>query len=316
MTRWFVKDLAKLTHISVQTLHHYDRIALLKPSDRLSNGYRVYTEKDLSKLQQIIALKYFGFELKQVKSLISRSVDLKDQLQVQSRFLEEKASTLKSASETLKRIISEVGQEGSLPWETIIQLIEVFRMTQELEKTWAGKVLNKAELEEYASFEHGLKKRFSDAEKSAFEKGWSDIVHAVSQNLSVDPSSEIGFNLAKKCMDWVNGLYGKKHAQLRTAIWEKGYMKGQIDGDQSVPTAVVEWLDRAMDYYCRSRLYKILDSVRNESDVQPMGQWNELLDEMYGDAQSLKNEMMKAALSDDKVSSKARNWLKRNFLSK
>ncbi len=57
MTQWYVKELSKLTHISVQTLHHYDRIGLLKPSLRLANGYRVYSEKDLSKLQQIISLK-------------------------------------------------------------------------------------------------------------------------------------------------------------------------------------------------------------------------------------------------------------------
>ena len=47
MTQWYVKDLSKLTDVSVQTLHHYDRIDLLKPSVRLSNGYRVYSEKDL-----------------------------------------------------------------------------------------------------------------------------------------------------------------------------------------------------------------------------------------------------------------------------
>ena len=58
MTHWYVKDLSKLTGISVQTLHHYDRIELLKPSLRLSNGYRVYSEKDLLQLQQIIALKF------------------------------------------------------------------------------------------------------------------------------------------------------------------------------------------------------------------------------------------------------------------
>ncbi|HAT9096872.1 TPA: MerR family DNA-binding transcriptional regulator, partial [Legionella pneumophila subsp. pneumophila] len=60
MTQWFVKDLSQLTSVSVQTLHHYDRIGLLKPSLRLANGYRVYSEKDLLKLQQIIALKFFG----------------------------------------------------------------------------------------------------------------------------------------------------------------------------------------------------------------------------------------------------------------
>lgn len=74
MTQWFVKDLSQLTGVSVQTLHHYDRIGLLKPSLRLANGYRVYSEKDLLKLQQIIALKFFGFELSQIKTLLMKKV--------------------------------------------------------------------------------------------------------------------------------------------------------------------------------------------------------------------------------------------------
>ncbi|MDF3054979.1 MAG: transcriptional regulator, MerR family, mercury resistance [Gammaproteobacteria bacterium] len=71
MAEWYVKDLSKLTGVSVQTLHHYDRIDLLKPSIRLSNGYRIYSEKDLLRLQQVIALKFFGFELSQIKALLA-----------------------------------------------------------------------------------------------------------------------------------------------------------------------------------------------------------------------------------------------------
>lgn len=61
MSKWYVKDLSKLTGVSVQTLHYYDRINLLNPSLRLQNGYRIYTEQDLLRLQKIIALKFFGF---------------------------------------------------------------------------------------------------------------------------------------------------------------------------------------------------------------------------------------------------------------
>src|SRR5690349_10850336 len=104
MTQWYVKELSKLTQVSVQTLHHYDHIGLLVPSIRLANGYRLYSEKDLLKLQQIIALKYFGFGLSQIKTLLSSEVDMIDHLSVQSQFLEEKAKTLLEASQTLKNI--------------------------------------------------------------------------------------------------------------------------------------------------------------------------------------------------------------------
>lgn len=47
MAQWYVKELSKLTGVSVQTLHHYDKINLLAPSVRHANGYRLYSERDL-----------------------------------------------------------------------------------------------------------------------------------------------------------------------------------------------------------------------------------------------------------------------------
>ena len=114
MTQWYVKDLSKLTGVSVQTLHHYDRIDLLKPSVRLSNAYRIYSEKNLLQLQQIIALKFFGFELSQIKALLTGSVGELEHFSVQAQFLERKAGTLLDASKALKNIISEVNDDISM----------------------------------------------------------------------------------------------------------------------------------------------------------------------------------------------------------
>ncbi len=76
MAKWYVKDLSKLTGVSVQTLHHQDKINLLKPSLRLSNGYRIYSEEDLLRLQQIVALKFFGFELTSISEQNLKAVIL------------------------------------------------------------------------------------------------------------------------------------------------------------------------------------------------------------------------------------------------
>ena len=69
--------------MSVRTLHYYDKIDLLKPSLRLTNGYRLYSDKDLLKIQQIIALKFFGFELSQIKLLLVKQDDIVENLVMQ-----------------------------------------------------------------------------------------------------------------------------------------------------------------------------------------------------------------------------------------
>lgn len=137
MTQWYVKDLSKLTGVSVQTLHHYDRIGLLKPSIRLDSGYRLYLEKDLLRLEQIIALKSFGFGLAQISMLLKGNIDASEHFKAQSMFLEEKAKSLVKASQALKSIIAGSSPDKSIPWKNIIKLIEVYNMTQEPDKTWA-----------------------------------------------------------------------------------------------------------------------------------------------------------------------------------
>jgi DNA-binding transcriptional MerR regulator len=169
MTQWYVKDLSNLTGVSKQTLHHYDQIGLLKPSLRLTNGYRLYSEADLLKLQQIIALKFFGFALKDIKTVLAGRVDPWDHFLKQAECLEEQAKNLMEASQALKRITAEKSSNKSIPWKTILELIEVYKMTQTLEKTWAGKVFDSQELKDYASFEASLKERFTLEDKKDFK---------------------------------------------------------------------------------------------------------------------------------------------------
>lgn len=310
MTQWYVKDLSRITGVSVQTLHHYDRIDLLKPSVRLSNGYRLYSEADLLKLQQIIALKFFGFELSQIKFLLAGKVDIADHFSVQAQFLEEKAKTLFEAGQTLKRIVSDCCDDKSIPWKTIIKLIEVYSMTQQLEKTWAGKVLSPEELKQYANFESELKTRYTEGEKKSFEDAWAELVEEAKSSLGKDPKSELGIGIAKRVMDLVNGLYGKEHANLKHSVWEKGFKKGQMEGGHFLAPEIVDWLDQAIDAYYRGRIYGLLDQAKPNASSQLAVEWAALLEEMYGDSQILKQELIDAAMTDNRVSDAARKWLK------
>ena len=52
-----VREVARLAGVSVRTLHHYDAVGLLPPSARSEAGYRLYTDPDLERLQQILRLE-------------------------------------------------------------------------------------------------------------------------------------------------------------------------------------------------------------------------------------------------------------------
>lgn len=307
MTQWFVKDLSKLTGVSVQTLHHYDRIGLLKPSLRQANGYRVYSERDLLTLQQIIALKFFGFELAQIKTLLVEESSALQHFNSQAQVLEQKAAALFSRGKTLRSIIDSVDNNQSIPWETIIQLIEVYKMTEHLDHEWVKEIFTPDELKQYVEFEKGM----SDApeQKAAFENSWVQLVDEVKSNLKQAPDSKTGVFLGKKIMDWVNGVYGKKYAHLRTKKFEQGFGEGKGLDDVGLTPEVVVWMDKAMDAYWRERIYGILAQVGKKASSNILTLWNEMLADMYGDDVSRKNSLYEVVLKDDKVSSEAKIWL-------
>src|ERR1700752_3856142 len=68
-----VKQVAKMSGVSVRTLHFYDETGLLKPAYLGANGYRYYEEPQLLTLQQILFYRELGFELKQIKRILGRA---------------------------------------------------------------------------------------------------------------------------------------------------------------------------------------------------------------------------------------------------
>ena len=71
-----VKEVARLARVTVRTLHHYDSIGLLVPSGRTDSGYRLYSEDDLLRLQQILLGRELGLSLEQIRrTLDDPSVD-------------------------------------------------------------------------------------------------------------------------------------------------------------------------------------------------------------------------------------------------
>ena len=69
-----IHEVAKLTGITIRALHYYDEIGLLEPTKADKTKYRLYSENDLEKLQQILFYREVGFSLKEIKALLSAPV--------------------------------------------------------------------------------------------------------------------------------------------------------------------------------------------------------------------------------------------------
>ncbi|MCZ2822621.1 MerR family transcriptional regulator [Modestobacter sp. VKM Ac-2977] len=88
---WTVGELARLAGVTVRTLHHYDRIGLVRPSERTSAGYRSYDAHDLDRLQQVLLYRELGFPLDEVATLLDDpEADPAAHLRRQHRLLRER----------------------------------------------------------------------------------------------------------------------------------------------------------------------------------------------------------------------------------
>ena len=83
-----VKEISRLTGISVRTLHYYDEIGLFSPTEKSEAGYRLYDDKALERLQQILFFREFDIPLKEIRSILENPAFDKNQiLQMQRKML-------------------------------------------------------------------------------------------------------------------------------------------------------------------------------------------------------------------------------------
>jgi DNA-binding transcriptional MerR regulator len=73
--RWKVGELAKATGVTVRTLHHFDEIGLLRPTERSATGHRLYGDDDVRRLYRILALRQLGMSLSETAVSLDSEID-------------------------------------------------------------------------------------------------------------------------------------------------------------------------------------------------------------------------------------------------
>ncbi|MDE7133253.1 MAG: MerR family transcriptional regulator [Lachnospiraceae bacterium] len=97
-----VKEISKLTGISARTLHYYDEIGLFTPTEKSEAGYRLYDDKALETLQQILFFREFDIPLKEIKAIMENpALDKNQILQMQKKMLVAK-------KERMERLIASI----------------------------------------------------------------------------------------------------------------------------------------------------------------------------------------------------------------
>ncbi len=101
-----VREVAEIAGISVRTLHHYHRIGLLAPEEITPSGYRLYSDRELERLQQILFFKEIGFSLPDIREILdSPGFDRQSALRSHRELLSLKRQRLDDLINTLESTI-------------------------------------------------------------------------------------------------------------------------------------------------------------------------------------------------------------------
>jgi DNA-binding transcriptional MerR regulator len=119
-----VGEVAKLAHVSVRALHHYDELGLLTPSARSEAGYRLYSTGDLERLQHILFYKELGFGLEEIGGLTADPVfDRREVLAAQRDLVTERVARLEAMLALIDRTL--ISMDGGVRM-TDEEMFEVF----------------------------------------------------------------------------------------------------------------------------------------------------------------------------------------------
>ncbi len=158
-----VKQLAILAGVSVRTLHHYDYIGLLSPSQKKPNGYRYYEEPELLKLQQILFFRELDFPLSEIKRIIlSPSFNIKEALRDQRKFIKMRKERLDKLIKTIDKTIKKINKEINMSDDELygnFSKEEMEKYAEEAKERWGHTEAYKQSQERYKKMgKEGLKK--------------------------------------------------------------------------------------------------------------------------------------------------------------
>src|SRR5215831_13012810 len=200
-----VSEFASKAGTTVRTLHHYDRLGLLRPGGRSGAGYRFYGERELARLQQIVTLKFIGLPLKDIKRLLDRSdLDLAETLRLQRLLLTEKRRQLEAALQAIAAAERSASTGHEPDWAALRHIIEVMEMQPDME--WTKKYYD----EEAQRKVSERAKTWTPELQAKVSQDWQELVRDIEAAMAAGekPESPKAQALAKRWSELVRGFTG------------------------------------------------------------------------------------------------------------
>jgi DNA-binding transcriptional MerR regulator len=220
--QWKIGELAKATGLTVRTLHHYDEIGLLTPSERTQAGYRLYGEQDVERLYEIRALRDLGIPLGEIPDALGG--DARATLTRHLERIEQDLGRQRRLQSLLENILGAVDQASG---EDYMEAIQAMTM---LDKYYTPEQLQQLEK---------LKAQHTEEQHLQYHRDWAELIEAAKaeKEKGTDPSDPRMQEIATRWRELIDLFTGGDEAllgSLKTMFDEEGperASRGSIDAE-------------------------------------------------------------------------------------
>lgn len=187
-----VKEISRLTGVSVRTLHYYDEINLLKPTKTTDAGYRLYDDTALERLHSILLFRELQFPLGEIKAILdSNGFDKEAALKEQIKLLEMQKNRLDEIIDSARKLLMKGNDNMNF---SAFNKSEIDKYADEAKKKWE----NTAAYKEFAE-------KHSDSDDKTEE--FMQIFAEIGKIKHLEPDSQTVQGMIKKLQNFITENY-------------------------------------------------------------------------------------------------------------
>ncbi|HOV69551.1 MAG TPA: MerR family transcriptional regulator [Clostridia bacterium] len=246
--RLTINEAAKLAGVSVRTLHYYDQIGLLNPSQKNNSGYRLYDESDMEMLQQILFLRELDFPLKNIREILySPSYDRKTAMLRHKELLKLKRDRLDRLIGLIDKIMK---GEDTMSFEE-------FDMSaiKETEKKYSQEVMMRwGETEAYRQ-SMAKTKKYKKEDWARISKESDEIFRAFAENMDKSPSAPETQKLVKKWQDHITKYFYQCTNEILSGLGQMYIFDSRFtENIDKYKKGLAQYMSDAIAVYCCKKL--------------------------------------------------------------
>lgn len=239
-----ISEVAKLSGVTVRTLHYYDEIGLLKPNKITEAGYRVYSNEDLETLQQILFFRELDFQLNEIKEIMMNpNYDKNKALNKHKELLIEKRERLDGLINLIDKTIKGDNNMSFKEFDNSKIEENKNKYAEEVKNRWGN-------TDAYKEYEKKTKSYDKNA-WNTINEDMAKILKEFADNRNEDPNSDIAQELVEKWRMYITSNFYNCTKEILSGL---GLMytsderfKNNID---QYGEGTAEFMAKAIELYC------------------------------------------------------------------